>query len=244
MSTRNQAIVRTANKLYDIGSGGDRNENVQLSDTEIGEEVDAAVIQYSLDRPRERVISVAGTGGAYYNVTNLTGWVNDWSRIVRIEYPVTTLSGTQTSKQTYVDLERVSIVRDASNYYLHLDGYSPSAAEAMLVEYTTPHTLDASTDTIPTPHFDAVCDLAAAFCCNRLASKFAKAIDQTIAADSANYRDGQARFRSMENQFMDQYRRKVGLPRSGPVGASAFGNWTSRPSIPWMDRVTHPRRYQ
>ena len=241
MSTRDTAIQRTSRKIVDIGSGGAGSANVQLSDTEIGEEVDAAVTQYSLDRPRVVVSRVEGTSGSYYATSGLTGWVNEWSRPVGVEHPILTLGATETSVQTMIDPERIRVVRDATAYYIYLDGYAPTSAEDFLIAYTAPHTLSDVADTIPTPHFDAVCDLAASYCCTRLAAKYAKASDATIAADAVNYRDGQLRFRQTSEDFRTQYRLKVGLPESGPAAASALGNWTSRSSY-GADRLTHPAR--
>jgi hypothetical protein len=238
MSTRDDAIFLVANKLHDRGSGAPRSADVQLTDAEIGEEVDAAVTEYSRDRPRVIVTRVEGTGGSYYSTAGLAGWVNDWSRPVLVEHPIMVLGATETSRQTVIDPERVTIVRDATAQYVYLEGYAPTSTEDFLIAYTAPHTLGLATDTIPPPHFDAVCSLAASRCCTRMAAKASASSDPTIAADGVAYRDAQLRWRQTGEDFFAQYRRAVGLPESGLAGATAFGNWDVRDS--WgRPRLTH-----
>lgn len=244
MGDLDTAVQRTARKLHDIGPGSGTTETL-LTDTEITEEVNAAVTQYSVDLPRERVADITGVTSPYFATSSLTGWVDTWSRLLSVEWQAAAVGANY--QPTYLDVnEDVRDYQDSSARYLWLPAYTPVSGDTTRFRYTTPHTLDNTTDTIPTPHFDAVCDLAAAFCCTRLQAKFAKSNDSTLAADSVNYRDSQLRFKQAGETFMAAYRRKCALPEgSGPAPAGRIVDWDTDAS--WSiyrqsDRLIHRRR--
>lgn len=244
MSTRNDAITLVADKIRDLGTGVDQNTDVLLSDTEIGQEVDAAVSQYSVDKPRVFVTDITGTGSQYYNVAavdGMAGYEEGFTQIHAIEYPATAVSATK-GLPTYLDEDDWRWYRDETITYLYLPNHTPTASQTIRITYTRRHTLSASVDTIPAGDFDAVCDLAAAYCCRRLAANFAKSSDSTIAADSVNYRDSQLRFKQTAEDFLDNYRRKVGVPKDGgPRAALAIREWDIDLTGGWP-MLTHHRR--
>lgn len=256
MSTRDAAITRAIRKIMDIGGGASGTDNTLLSDTFVGEEVDAAVSQYSTDAPLQTVIELTPGANPYIAHTSLTGFVTHWSRVLAIEVsaaavganyvPIWIVQPDQSAGYVPQSLDPADVLDpdyfDGTAHYLWLRAYTPAVAEKLRIAYTVPHTLTNSVDTIPTIHFDAVCDLAAAYCCTRLESKFAKSSDATIAADAVNYRDSQLRFRQAREDFLAQYRMKVGLPADGgPAPANVFKDWDSWPSWTPGDRLTHSR---
>ena len=242
---RDTAIQRTARKIKDIGSGLDGSINVELTSVEIGEEVDAAVIQYSTDFPYLAVKDVVTSANPFISHATLPGWVLGWSHVRSIEPNAGSVSASY-SPQSALDLSDIAIDEDyfdGTTHYVYLNGYTPGSSETVRIRYTVPHTLDNTTDTIPSSHFDAVCDLAAAYCCTRLGTKAAKARDATISADGVAYRDAQLRYRQQGDEFTAQYRRKVGLPASGPKAASGYTDWDV--GLSWRrDRLTHPGRWR
>lgn len=250
MSTRDEAIQRVARKIHDIGSGALGAGDTLLSDTEIGEEVDAAVGQFSLDMPRRRIVDITGQTTPFINVTNFTGWINDWSLVLQIEYPAEAVSSTYTPTWLSED-DDWDYYRDATNYYLRLRRITPASSETLRVSYTAVHTLDNTTDTIPSLYFDAVCDLAACYCCTRLATDRAADTDGTINADYVT-RDGQLKFKQQAEVFCAQYSRKLGMavgangqPGGSGQPASEFIDWDTGPSNPFFrDRLWHSTRYR
>jgi hypothetical protein len=222
-----------ANKLHDIGGGVDRNDNVLLSDTEIGEEVDAAVAAFSLDRPRERVVDLTTLTSPYFDTSTLTGFVPGWSTILSIEWQAAAVSATYLP--TYVNLDTgIEEYRDATKHYLYLKGLTPVAADITRFRYTTPHatlTAISGDDTIPAVYFDAMCNLAASYCCTRLAAHFSAASDPTIAADAVSYRDSQLRMRQTAEDFLKQYQQQVGVTAPGSRPASTVRDWNSGLSV-------------
>lgn len=241
MATRDTAIQRTSRKIHDIGSGGIGAENVLLSDTEIGEEVDAAVTQFSLDRPRERVIDVTGQTTPYFDLSILTGYVPQWSTILSIEWQAAAVGVNY--QPDYINLDdETEYYQDTTKRYLYIKRLTPVTGDTTRFRFTLPHatlTAVSGDDTIPAPYFDAVCDLAASYCCKRLAAHFSAASDPTIAADSVNYRDSQLRMKQSSEAFMESYKRKVGVTEPGSKPASAVRNWDTRLSV-GADWLTHP----
>lgn len=233
MATRDSAIQRTARKIHDIGSGVGGDENTLLSDTEIGEEVDAAVIQFSLDRPRERVVDITGVTSPYFDTATLTGYVPDWSTLLSIEWQAEAVGADY--RPAYIDLAtQVETYRTATTTYLWLRNLTPVSGDTTRFRYTTPHatlTAVSGDDTIPSVYFDAVCDLAASYCCKRLAAHFSAASDPTIAADAVSYRDSQLRMKQSGEAFEESYRRKVGVTEPGSKPASAVRDWDTRMSV-------------
>lgn len=247
MSTRDDAIQRVSRKIGDIGSGTLGSSNVMLSDTEIGEEVDAAVAQYSQDRPLEYIKDLTGITSPYIAHTSLTNWVTGFSRLISLE-PQAGVVAASYSPTLLGNLD-VSVEQDyatASAHYLWLKTITPAASDTLRFRYTVPHTLSGSADTIPALDFDAVCDLAASYCCVRLAANASASTDSTIAADSVNYRDSQLRFKQTSEQFRAQYAQKIGAPADGgPVGASVTAAWDLKDSLglPYMFHRTGWRRF-
>jgi hypothetical protein len=233
MSTRSQAITRVANKIHDIGGGVDQNEDVMLSDTEIGEEVDAAVVAFSLDRPRERVIDITAITSPYIDTSTLTGYVPGWSTILSIEWQAEAVDADYLP--SYLNLDTgIEEYRDTTKHYIYLKGLTPVVGDITRFRYTTPHatlTATSSDDTIPAVYFDAMCNLAASYCCTRLAAHFSAASDPTIAADAVSYRDSQLRMRQTAEDFRKMYQQQVGVTEPGSRPASAVRDWNSGLSV-------------
>jgi len=233
MSTRATAILRVRNKIHDIGTGSTFETNALLSDVMVGEEVDAAVTQFSVDRPREVVIDVTGQTTPYFDTSILTGYVAEWSTILSIEWQAAAIGAAY--QPQYIDLgTEVSEYQDTTKRYIRLRSLTPVAGDTTRFRFTAPHatlTTTSGDDTIPAPYFDAVCDLAAAYCCKRLAAHFSAASDPTIAADSVSYRDSQLRMKQSSEAFMESYKRKVGVVEPGSTPASTVRDWNTRTSV-------------
>jgi hypothetical protein len=240
VSTRDQAIVRVANKIKDLGTGVDRNVNVALSDTEIGETVDEAVTQYSVDNPRIVTFDLAMGASPFVDTSTITGWVVDWSQLLAVEPDAAAVSATYTPSQLG-DLTREiqTDYRDTTKTYFYYRSSQPASGSLVRYTFTAPHTLSAVLDTIPTPHFDAVCDLAASYCCLRLATKAAGATDATIQADAVTYRDSQLRYRQCAEDFRASYKSKVGVQEPGMRPASFTSDFDVMLSS-GLTRLSHP----
>jgi len=245
VATLDAAVVLVRRKIMDHGTDalGVGEGTTLLIDAMVEEEIAAAVIRYSNDFPRVVVEDEAGNGTPFYAHTVLASWLDDFSRVIEVEYPAAAVSASHVPE--FLDLadDLEQDYRTASTRYFRFPNHTPVASETIRFRYTALHTLTNATDTIPSHHYDAVCDLAAAYCCTRLAARFASSMDSTIAADGTNYRDLSGVWRRMHDEFMQAYRRKTGLPRSGPLPASRTADLDVDTS--WGgDRMFHPRRWR
>jgi len=114
-------------------------------------QMQAAVERYSRDAPDTQTDDVDGDGGKYYDVaTDLTSWVEGFSRITEIEYPAATIASDETP--VYLELEdwREDYWVDVSGTqtrYLYLPNHAPAATEVMRITHTVPWPCTASTST-------------------------------------------------------------------------------------------------
>lgn len=241
MATRTAAIALVRNKIHDIGTGVTFETNALLSDAMVGEEVDAAVTALSKDRPREVVIDVTAQTSPYFDTSIITGYIPGWSTVLSVEWQAAAVGANYTP--SYLDLAtEVEEYRDTTKHYLYIKRLTPAAGDTTRFRFTRPHATLTSTsgdDTIPAVYFDAMCDLAASYCCKRLAAHFSAASDPTIAADAVSYRDSQLRMKQSAEDFMKSYQQKVGVTEPGSRPASTTRDWNTRLSV-GSDWLTHP----
>lgn len=114
-------------------------------------QIKAAVERYSNDRPDEVTEDESGDAGKYYPLTGgsavLASWVEDFSRILQIEYPAQAVADDEIPQ--YLEPEDWDDrYRDGSNVlYLFLPNHAPAATETMRIKYTVPYAWTASSTT-------------------------------------------------------------------------------------------------
>jgi hypothetical protein len=109
--------------------------------------IKAAVERYGQDRPDEITEDESGDGGRYYDLnTLLASWVDDFSRVLSIQYPASAISADEVP--VYLDpVDWDDDYYDGSTRYLFLPNHSPAAAESMRIRYTAPYLWAASATT-------------------------------------------------------------------------------------------------
>jgi hypothetical protein len=174
---------------------------------DIAEGIKAALERYSKDRPRERAIRVQGTGAFRYGAAAvLTGYVVGFSSVMRVAYPHVTTDaepafledGTWEVRLDYDDVA-----------YLVFKTATPSASEYFAAWYTAPHTLNATTCTIPALDDEAFADLAAAEAFYKLAARFVQTVDGSVDADVTDRRTRADIYRSLGKDFEAKYRSRM-----------------------------------
>ena len=114
-------------------------------------QVQAAVERYSKDAPDTQTDDVTGDGGKYYVVTTeLSSWVEGFSRITDIEYPAATIASDETPQ--YLNPEDFqddywADVSGTQTRHLYLPNHSPASTETMRITYTVPWPWAASSTT-------------------------------------------------------------------------------------------------
>lgn len=217
--------VRT--RLRDVGAvvsvfGDDVAAAVDLA-------IQNAVREYSGDRPDTVVQDIAGNGTPFYALTLLTSWVNDWSRVERVEYPAAAVSATH--RPIFLDptSDWDTTYRTAAARYLRFTSHNPAASETIRVYYTTLRVLTTSADTIVAAEKNAVLDLAASYACRMLATEAGQSVDGDIRSDSTNYRDMQLRLKQQEEAWRAGYERVIGKGAAAQTVAAAATLWDYDP---------------
>lgn len=176
-------------------------------------QIESAIERYSRDVPEEITADVVGDAGKYYPVAaNLTSWSEGFSRILTIEYPAQAVSSDETPQ--YITGWNDNY-RDGSNVrYLFLPGHAPAATDTMRITYTAPYVASGGAYDIPPIDFNAVCQLAAGYCCLAIANKYARTSDATITADSVDHAGRSERFRAQAREWFKLYEEHIGLIKS------------------------------
>lgn len=205
----------------------DDNELAYDARTELTE---AAIQRYSHDKPDVITVDVSGDGGNYYAISSLTSWSDDFSQILRIEYPAATVASDEAP--VYLEPDDYDFdYWDGSTRYIYLPNHAPAATEAMRIRYTAPYTATNNAYDTPPADFHAICQLAAGLCAQAIANKYSRSNDSTIAADSVNHLERSERWAARARELIKMYEAHVGVDaesdRERPAGE--FVDWDTRP---------------
>lgn len=208
-----------------------------LGETEKIFAIGAAVKKYSGHRPRIVAEDEAGTGGFDYALTLLEDWLEGFSVIKTVEYPV---DDTDEAPDVLTDDAWRIYLKPAGKCLRFLDG-KPATTETFRVTYTAPHSCTDTECTIPTFDEEPVQILAAALFCDMLAAYYAQSQDSVIQADVVDHKSKSAEYaaraRGYRKLYYDHLGIKEGETPAGSVtrGQVTDGSWGS-------GRMTHGRR--
>lgn len=107
--------------------------------------IKSAVERYGADRPLEVSEDETGNGTSFYGYSLLSSWVNDFSRVVSIEYPAYAVASNQ-APQYLGNEDFIEDYRVGSTRYLYLPNHSPSASDTLRIRYTAPYTWSSSAE--------------------------------------------------------------------------------------------------
>lgn len=229
--TRPQILAAAERWLQDAGGKIDHG-----SAADLGSAVDRALEEYSRLRPRERYVLLDGDGSTFEWVasTSLTGWVDRWSRLLRVEHPFPPASG-QRERNVLLDAsdpdrpERVQVLHDEGGLEVvtFLEGPPASGTGNVLVRYTAPHVIHASdpgNTTILAPDVEAFCVLVAAYGHEMLAAYYEQTNDAQLAVDVVDWRSKGGAFAARAGQLRARFERHMGLV-DGVQAASSCADW-------------------
>ncbi len=192
--------------------------------------ISAAVNRYSKHRPGTAVADITGDGGNDYALPS--AWVDEFSAIKSIEFPIGDVPA------TLLDDDAYTIYQDTSARKIRLIHDSPSASESFRVTFSIPRT----ETTVPANEVDAVCSLAASFCLEELANVYAQTSDATIGADSVNYRTKSQEFASRAKSLRNLYKSHLGIKADDTVMPASAATDLDVGYPGGSDRLTHPRK--
>lgn len=190
-----------------------------LASGEVDNAVLAAVKRYSRHKPQSPVHEFQGNGGYDYPLPD--DWVQGFSRITQVEYPYDQQQPNIIPKEEWTLF--LKLVNSTQTLVLRFLAIQPAAEEYIRITYTIPHKVDDSSSTVFDNDFDAVCSLAAAYCCGALSRKYSQTSDPTIAADVVNYAAKASSYASRAKELFQSYLDQLGsteVPAS--VGTKEF----------------------
>lgn len=195
-----------------------------------------AAEQFSRVRPRLIVADVTGTGSNDYAPP--TGWEEQFSTILSIEFPTGNVPATLLEDGDY------EIYRTTAGERIRLRTQQPTASEAFRVSFTGLHSVTATAGTIGDGNFRAVCHLAAAIACRMLATQYSQATSPSLGADSVDHKSKAGEFAARSRELLQIYRIHIGAQAETPAPAASYTQDWDRDFGWGEDRLTHPRRWR
>lgn len=193
-----------------------KDEASALASGEIDNAILAAVKRYSRHKPHSLVHEFQGDGGYDYSLPE--DWVQGFSRITQVEYPYDEQRPNIIPKEDWTIF--LKFVNSTQTHVLRFLAIKPAAANSIRVLYTIPHVINDSASTVFDIDSEAVCCLAASYCCGALSRKYSQTSDPTIAADVVNYAAKASSYASRAKELFNSYLDQLGLaetPASGGI---------------------------
>lgn len=208
-----------------------KDTDVKLSAADWTNGISGALGRYSKHRPKISVADIAGDSTHLYAVPS--GWVNEFSDIESIEYPVDENPPVYLDKEDdyekYITAaaEKIRLINDA-----------PVSPAVFRMKFTIPR-VEA---TIAQNDMDAVANLAAYICLGMLASRYISSKKPPIQADAVNYQSKSSECNSRSKICLTFYNDHMGIKDDGTAPAASAVSSTEINYPGGDDRLTHPRR--
>lgn len=209
-----------------------RDEEERITEQDRDRAIQMAVTRFSKDRPRVKVEDLTSTDGRYIDLP--ASWVDESSSVRSLEYPIGDFP------PTYIQDSLWQLYSTPNTEKLLLIS-AITASATVRVNYTIPHTLSDSENTIPDRSKEPVASYAASLLCDQLASFYTGETDSTVSADNVDHQGKGALFAARAKVLRDRYYNEMGIdPKrnvaSGCVVDLDLTDWRGR------DLLTHPGR--
>lgn len=193
-----------------------------------------ALSEYSRIRPLEKTDEKSGDGGYEYALPS--NWVADFSIFRKIEYPAGT---SQDPNDDLIEPEKYDVYKTSATSKLRFFDISPTSGYTIRRTYTIKHTVTATASTVLANDADAVCALAAAFCCFDCGRFYAQDSDSYIAADAVDRRGKASKYLEAGRSLVKEYATHMGLGEETVTAAVGIKDLDLE--FEWdQDFITHP----
>lgn len=210
----------------------------QITDGDIDEAIREALEAYDDDAPRLVVADTAGNG-VLYDFDLPATYVDGYSRIVSVEYPI----GSRPAE--YVPSDQYGIYRTSTTTKLRFNYLTPANGTSYRMVFTGRHTIDdldsATATTIPAIHTQAFVNLCGAKCLMRLAARYTQEKESTLNIDSVDRVGKSDATRRLADKLLASYREIVAVSR-GESPASTVVNWDVGYAGGLVSPLTHRSR--
>lgn len=191
---------------------------------------------YGRIRPREVNADLTANGTSFLALPG--GFIDGFSSLLRVESPPDKVPA------EVLDPRWWYVGRDGSNVpRLVFVSNVPGNGATVRVTYTVPRLMNANAaqTTVLDADFIPFVDLAASFCADAIAAKYARTSEPSFNADVVNYRSRAQEWRDIAKRLWDRWVQGIGASADAVAGAaSAWANWDLTAS--WGGyRFNHPR---
>lgn len=191
---------------------------------DIDEALDAALAEFSRDRPRAVVVEVAGSGSFDVLLSSVgvagppsSQWSEGFSHLTDVVYPYVAAA----RDIPHLAADQYGVIQLPAGPTLRFAGATPATGQKVLVSFTRPHDLTEAVSTVPTGLEQALVNLAAAYGFEQLSAYYAQSTDSSIQADVVDHSGKSATYRELAAAFRGRYYQAVGRGMSGQATASA-----------------------
>jgi hypothetical protein len=236
-------ITKTLADARAIMSGLIQDQGGKLSTTARNQSIQAAVELHSTFLPRVKVQVMTGVSNDRSAVP--TGWIDDVSELLRVEYPLHDTPPTYLEAEDDVTVITAPTATSARFKLLFLNDV-PGATERFAVHYTKPHIFGAtaSQNTIQDNHIQAISYLAAALACKQLAAFYSQSGDNLIQADSVNSQQKNPSYLNLSRAYFDYYYTFFKIDPNGKARAAGINVDMDRKFSFGGEFFTHPRHWR
>ena len=206
-----------------------------ISEEKLDDTVEEALARYSQERPRTIAVDVPGTGAFEYNLP--TGFVDDFSSMLSVQYPFDPTDQNPPYVKAGDDFQ---LYRGTVGLVLRFAESRPASGELFRATYTAPHTVTVSSTTVPQGDERAVINLGAALLCEMLAAEYERRSRSTLPEATFDLRTKSQEYQTQADRYYKLWRDQMGISDDGrPQAAVAWTDtdWTLSDLAP---PLTHP----
>lgn len=197
--------------------------------------INAGLKKYSGHRPRIVVEDEVGNASFDYALTLLADWVEGFSTIKSVEYPV----DDTVEAADILDEDAWQIYQKPAGKVLRLLENSPVATEDLRITYTAIHTCTDAACSVPAYDEEALQILTAAIFCDMLAAYYSQTSDSTIQADSVDHKSKASEYSYRARAYRKIYYDHLGIKEGETPAASVTKGQDLLAG--WGDKMTHGR---
>jgi len=184
-------------ELVDLIKTRAQDKDDVLLEHEFDDALEEALQEYSERRPQKRIYDIAGDGTTVLFALPLD-WQDGWSELRQVE----SLQGE--SPLTLLERSTYAVYRDTSDVLKLLFDTAPESGTSRVL-YTTVHTADLTTTTIPSVHERALVTLGAAIASQWIANHYTAESDSTFGADTADHTGRSERYETRSKELRKRF---------------------------------------
>ena len=189
----------------------------------------SAVNVFTRHLPSVLRIPITGDGSSTYSMP--AGWINEFSRLLNIEFPVGEVP------PVYLDNDRFTIYQSSSSEWkIMLFDEKPISAQTFVVYFTGTRT----SVQIPDGYLEAFLWLCSGLILSKFANSYLSSTDSSISADVVDFITKAEKYREQADYWIKKYEMFMGVGK-GSIQA-AFYTGRSLTTYPYgIGRLTHSR---